>query len=646
MIKSMVKTLVAALLVPLLISCSGGGGGGTSPSSILPLVQSTPVAVLPTSPPITTTNNTSTVAVIAIEASVDTTQKSLARESLLHKRSPKYISSSSLGVKISGPGITTQAFDVSGASPLCTGSGAGRTCTLPVRASVGTYTFTLQMYDATPVAGAIPGTANLLGVSTITKTIVINFANVLSFLVGGEASSLTNSVLYTSLPANGSLQSVGVAWIAKDFGNNIITTTGTTPYANPVTVALVESGGSGHSYISLNGVNVGLVGTLTQASDVILIKYDGGGSVGYTTTATFTASGATPSVERMSPLFLTGSASPTGAGNTANVAITEASAPVSVAYNQALTGCASVATVPGSGAGSGAAGVASVTDTVQPAGGKTCTLTISDNLGSSVSLSVTIPAGTPTCASAAVNTQITPTTVGNGTPCPFTKGNGFGTTSTATYGGASVATIDLIENNDTSTPSETDTCSGIATISLPGSIGPAGARGYVVASVNANTSCTVTVYDGNGQSLVFPITIAVQPPPTPICSDQPNGFLMGNYSGTDYVSNGTYCGFGAPYLNGSSENRYASGSPVAATNFFTIGEDNNTSGLTASLSGDCTHGGTYPTTSTAIYGYGAFTVQGIQVTGTATTANAGNHCTIIVSDTGGHSFTYTFYFYL
>ena len=637
---SRIVPLLAASLGVLLSSCSGGGAISSS-SRFLPIASptSTPV-VSATAAPVTlpATSATSTTLVVSIAATADLTQQSVARHSSSTGRTPKYISASAMGVKVAAAGLTTQAFDVSGGSPLCTGSGAGRTCSLKLIVTPGAYTFTLTVYDATPVAGSIPGTANVLGISTVAQTINPNAPNTLNFLVGGQVTSIANGSLYFSLPTNGSLVSAGIAFLAADHGGNTIATG---PFSNPITVLITETGGSGHAYLKINGVNVGLSGTLANSTDVATINYDGVGSTGYTDVVTFTTAGSSSSSVRMSPLIVSGSASPTGAGNTANVAITETSAPVSVAYNQALTGCASVATVPAAGAGSGPSGAASVTDTVQPAGGKTCTLTISDNLGSSVSIPVTIPAGTPTCASSAVNTQITPVKVGNGTPCVPSAGYGATTTYATSFG-----VLTVTEANDQSTLTETDTCAGLATVSpasQPGAgtpVGTANGTFAVTAISNVNSSCNVMIADGNGQTSTFPITIAVQPPPAYACSNEAYGIQIGMYNGNIYQSSGTRCLLQVSPASPMTLSVSGSGGPMSGSAYIAEDGINRADTFTTTLNGNCvgfTHG-QFPYQAL----FPSFRSVLDLVGGNALAAAIGTSCTFTTTDAGGQSISFTF----
>ena len=635
--KSSFLVIISIACALLLSSCTGGGRAGSTP----PLPTSIPFFVPSPSPSPTNTQvptpnvGTTTRVVVNIAATADLTQQSIARHVSSAGRAAKYISASAMGVKVAAAGLTTQVFDVSSGSALCTGSGSGRTCSLNLVVNPGSYAFTLTVYDATPVAGAIPGTANVLGVSTVSQTINPNVTNTLVFLVGGQVTSISNGSLYFSLPTNGSPISAGIAYLTTDHGGNTIATG---PFANPIGVSIAETGGPGHAYLKINGVNVGLSGTLSNSADVATINYDGVASAGYTDVVSFTAAGSTSSSVRMSPLFVSGIASPTGAGNTANLTITEASAPVSVAYNQSLTGCASVATVPAAGAGSGPSGAASVTDTVQPAGGKTCTLTISDNLGSSVSRTVTIPAGTPTCASAAAATQLTPIKVASGTPCVPSAGYGV----TATYA-TSAGTINVTEVNDQSTLTESDTCSGLASVS-PASqagagtpTGTANAFFTVTATSNTNSSCNVTINDGNGQSSVFPVTVA-QPPPVYECSDQPNSASLGSYNGSNYYSNGVRCIIQGLNPTGSVLNVYLNPANGANNYGFNIAENEDTTPVSVALVGNCfgfasssTSSGASPIQTQVFNGYAS-----------ATASNVGTSCSLTFSDVAGQSYSITF----
>lgn len=443
-----------------------------------------------------------------------------------------YVSASTLGLLITvSPGGYSQAFDVSSGSPLCT-SGSPRTCTIAIPAPVGADTFTLTEYDAVPVNGSIPNGAHALATSTLNQTIVANTANTLTFYADGIIAGVATSggTTFGSLPADGSAHSYGVVLVNTDADGNVISTTSNTPYNNPITVTLSETGGSGHAYLVLNGANVGSSATIAQASDTLSLHYDGGGSSGYTTSTSFASSGASGTTLRVSPLYVTGSLAATDASQTNTASITEASAPSNVAYTTswACSGFSKSLT------GSGASGSFAVTSPAATAGSTlmssySCSnATISDNYGSSVSVpvSASIPV-VSTCSSQSTNVYLNAKNgsgqyeVGSGSSCNLSISASNMTLyyppNDSSHVGSGSFTVS--EANDMTAPTVSgNTCSsGVASVSPSLSGGASytsNAGGSVsVATVPTTTtsvtSCTVTVSDRITQAK--PVAMSLNP---------------------------------------------------------------------------------------------------------------------------------------
>jgi hypothetical protein len=539
--RGFVRNIGAVCAVVIALSACGGGGASLSALPATNLVGPAPVATA-TAPPLTPQERTKIV--VTIDGSADTATAAIARHaaSAAGSRTPMYISPSTLGiatnVNVTGGGalVASSVTDVSVGSPNCVGTNP-RTCTILVAAPAGTYDFTMNTYNQAPIGGAIPAAAAVLGKSLVTQAIVPNVANTINFYISGVIAGVANTggVTFGSLPADGSAHTFGVTLIATDANGNTITAGSSDPYSNPVSISLAESGGSGHAHLVVNGANVGASGTLSHSSDTLSVYYDGAGLAGYSTVTTYSAAGVTAGTVRVSPLYVSGSPYQgansltfTATGQTASMTASEAGAPGNLAISQSLTSCGSNATSSGGGAGGSVA--VSVTAVVAPASSGGCTAKISDNYGSTINLAVTLPTPASHCSSAAANTQLDNNTISNGSHCTFSTTLASVTVYNPSDGShPGSANITLSEPYDQKTITESDNCSGKATVS-PTSIAGAGsptgtASGVVtITGQTGSTSCSATFSDGSGGSIVVPITI------------DPGGTLATPISGTATVT--------------------------------------------------------------------------------------------------------------
>ena len=105
------------------------------------------------------------------------------------------------------------------------------------------------------------------------------------------------------MPANGHAQSAVLVIAPTDFGNNPITAGTNDPYANPITVALTEMGGSGNASLSLNGGAASSSVQVTKSTDSVTLNYNGAGAPGYSFTVTLSASGVSSQSSTIAPLI-------------------------------------------------------------------------------------------------------------------------------------------------------------------------------------------------------------------------------------------------------------------------------------------------------------------------------------------------------
>jgi hypothetical protein len=309
--------------------------------------------------------------------------------SALRKR-PKFISPSTSGIDIKvyahgGNTVIGEAItDISSGSAACGGqTGLPRTCTVNVPSPPGADDFKATTYDAAPVSGSF-ATAHALGSGSLTNvTIVAGAANPLTLYISGIISTFGYLAANASMPADGTTHFLGFVLNPSDFDDNPITAGTNDPYANPIAISLVESGGSGHAVLVKNGTAGGTSVTLTSSTDTVAVQYDGAGSAGYSVALTVSASSVSPATMRVSPMYVTSTSSYlsgkaltfTGTGQTAPVSISETGASNALAYTVALgSGCAAVS----AGAPTGTPADTTVTLTALSSG--SCSIVFSDGI--------------------------------------------------------------------------------------------------------------------------------------------------------------------------------------------------------------------------------------------------------------------------
>jgi virginiamycin B lyase len=287
------------------------------------------------------------------------------------------------------------ATDVSSGSAACGGrTGYPRACSVSVPAPAGDDDFVFTTYDAPPSGRTFPKTAHVLGMGALTQRIVASRANALAIYIGGVIASIGGAPAFASLAGDGKHQSYGFILQPEDFNNNPITAGKRDPYANPIVLALAETGGSGHAALSLNGGSGKTSIVSNHSDDRLVLDYDGGGAPGYGIVVTISAKGVTPQSVRLSPLFVT-SASALFANRALNfyasaqqatLDVSELDAPKSTHYSAGATGCSGVATIgPVLGSGTSASAVATSGVAASAHG---CTLALSDG-SNAVPLAVT-----------------------------------------------------------------------------------------------------------------------------------------------------------------------------------------------------------------------------------------------------------------
>jgi|GEM_PF-2116285 hypothetical protein len=388
---SLRRLFAAAIAAAFLAGCGGGSGGAL------------------TTPPGTPAKSPGALESVSVSVIIGGT--TAGRGSSSGVRRPKFVSPSTNGIdfKVYAHGGNTiigqSDTDISSGSAACGGhTGTPRTCTIQVPAPAGNNDFVATTYDAAPVSGSF-ASAHALGTGTLTATINSGQANNLTLYISGIINTLGFLAPHASLPADGAVHTLGFVLNPSDFDNNPITAGANDPYANPITVQLTETGGSGHVQIVKNGTPTGGTSTtLNYSTDTVAVRYDGGGAPGYYVAVAVSSTNVTPETLTISPLYVT-SASPYHSGTTLTFTATGQTAQVNLSEtnNAAATYTATGATCAGiasATAPSGPANAASTTVTATGAG--SCTIAFSDGMSTitwSVSVSttgaqVTVPSNT------------------------------------------------------------------------------------------------------------------------------------------------------------------------------------------------------------------------------------------------------------
>jgi virginiamycin B lyase len=396
------------LLVLALAACGGGGGSGPAP------IPSAPVPA----PTQTLTPNKMQSVTISLVVPVNS-----GTTGAKHRA---YISASAMGAGIvvtQGSTTVNATLDLSSGSTACTGSGSSRTCTTTVTVPFGNDVFTVTIYNQAPVSNAIPNGAAILGIGTSTVDVIAGSTSNVQVYIGGQIAHFGATLPAGSMPANGHAQNAVLVIAPTDFGNNPITAGVNDPYANPITVAVTETGGSGNASLSLNGGAASSSVQVTKATDSVTLNYNGAGSPGYSFTITLSASGVSSQSSMVAPLIasVNGNAVTSISLNGSAVGALQlgfGETGSSSTYTATLAGgCTGIATK-GSISGSGASATLPVTGGNTPSASG-CTLTITDSGNVALVLPVT---NTPVGSSVMINgTQITEYT-GYSHPFSITKG--------------------------------------------------------------------------------------------------------------------------------------------------------------------------------------------------------------------------------
>jgi streptogramin lyase len=281
------RRFAAALLVVLAALCACEGGNGSVPAAVV----ATPAA------------HPASLRALAMQLTIPATTAASARRA-------QYLSASTNGIlaqtyispQASNPTVTgSSATDVSAGSPACTNLPSGaRTCTVSVPAPVGTDDIVITAYASAPVAGSFPAGSAALSVGTLrAQTMPANGTATLNVSLGGVIASVETTPA-SNAPMVATTYTLSLT--ALDAGGNTIVAGSSDPYANPLQVAVSETGGTGYTFVSLDGGTTNSASvTVTQSSQVVTVVFTGGAPAAYGATVTAAAANAST----VTPLTLT-----------------------------------------------------------------------------------------------------------------------------------------------------------------------------------------------------------------------------------------------------------------------------------------------------------------------------------------------------
>lgn len=189
-----------------------------------------------------------------------------------------------------GTGTQTifQGFDVSAASPMCTTSGATRTCTLATGLPPGSFDFTVATYDVViPAEGVVPSAANPLdqgGLTNqtvtrgvpVTLTIPLGKVSGSVFTLAGQPSSgfvdALGSAAKFNTPADIAVDANQTLYVVEDQNHSVrkIAVDGTVATLAGSGVSGFTNGtGSGAQFNQPNGVAVDATGGNVYVADTL-----------------------------------------------------------------------------------------------------------------------------------------------------------------------------------------------------------------------------------------------------------------------------------------------------------------------------------------------------------------------------------------
>ena len=187
----------AASIVLSLLGCGGGGGGSSS---------------LPSG---SAANSTSGGTTLSLSLPGSTAGSSAARSSQAVPSGINGVNVFAYASSGTQPSTPTLVGDLSltptgGNKSLCVAVSGGRSCTIAFTAPLGADTIVVQLYDAEPVSGAIPATANLVANGMTSVTVSTNGNNVANIVLNSTSGTVNGSGGATFTPLTASANAGGI----------------------------------------------------------------------------------------------------------------------------------------------------------------------------------------------------------------------------------------------------------------------------------------------------------------------------------------------------------------------------------------------------------------------------------------------------
>lgn len=231
------KTKSALVLVLLLgvaasVGCSGGAGG----------VNVSPAHQTQASTPRTVSIH------IVVPAASKTATAAIRRRMAIAEGTSGIVFTIYQNPQAAHPtALQTPAFDISQTSANCTtNADTSRTCALAITLAPGTYDVDATTYDATPVSGAIPGSAHALGAAALVGfSVTQGAANAINLSIDGIAAGVAVTLPIPVIRGLDTVTQQAALDVLDADGNTIVSNGFVDATGNPVSVTVADSSSSG-----------------------------------------------------------------------------------------------------------------------------------------------------------------------------------------------------------------------------------------------------------------------------------------------------------------------------------------------------------------------------------------------------------------
>jgi hypothetical protein len=337
--RRVITSAVAIATAVALTACGGGGGGG----SVAPTSANAPGSGTGSGG---SSGGSNSKAAQSVQVNMHIPGASSTASAT--KRSPQFVASSTQGVLVvvyatSDTGHTTplgsSATNVAPGSAACGGASGARTCSVTIPAPPGQDDFVFTTYDQPPSSGTtFSGSAHLLATGTVTnQTISAATANVVNVTLSGAIASLTASPYDYAFVAGTGPHTYTQEITAYDAGGNVIigSYVDGNGNADPITITVTETGGSGLTTISTNGSTFSNTATLASSSTVATVSYTGGGSPPYYATLAAVAASGQSISPTFNPLYVSSTSTAYTGGTNPAINLTAPNQSITITFSEA-----------------------------------------------------------------------------------------------------------------------------------------------------------------------------------------------------------------------------------------------------------------------------------------------------------------------